>query len=768
MRLSKSEIQTGGLLMCSLLLGGLLFAACSRDPQVLKKKHYDKATSYMQAAKYREAEIEFSNAIQIDPKYAEAHYGLAQCLMKQKDWSHAYQELMRTVEFAPTNWQAQLDIANFYLAAHRLQDARDRAELILKGDPQNAGAEVVLSNADALQGDETKSLAEGQKAIEMAPDRAASYLNTAAIQEHGKDLVAAEKNFKKALELDPKNPATAIAVAEFYERQKKWPEAEQQLQSAIALDPKNPESRARLAQLFLFEGKKDAAEQTLRDAKAAMPDNSAGYRLLGEYYIAQGQMDKALAEFASLHTEHPKDASVADTYAELLIGQNKLDDASKVVDATLKSAPSDAGALISQSQILERQGKAQDAVHVLEGVTKNNPDNAAAHYHLGVAYAAASNYGQAEAEWREAIRLRPNIFDAHRALAVLAIRKNDTDLLKQSSEQMIKIAPAVPEGYIFHARALYATGNQVGAEADLKKVIEIAPQSPTGYVQMGDLRVSQKKPDEATKFYELALERAPSSVEAMTGLVNIDLARKDNARALKLVQDQMAKIPANSRFYALLGQVEMKNQNSAAAEAAFEKATEIDNNNVQAFMMLAAVEASRGSVDQAITNYERALQSNPRNARIDVSLGELLEAKGQWQQAEDRYQKALDAQPDYPVAANNLAYLMLEHGGNINVAVSLAQTARRGLPDLPNSADTLGWAYYHQGVYNAAIDLLREAVKGDDKNATYHYHLGMSYEKANNYAMAKKELEYTLQVNPNYSQADEIRKILAESPPKAE
>jgi tetratricopeptide (TPR) repeat protein len=387
---------------------------------------------------------------------------------------------------------------------------------------------------------------------------------------------------------------------------------------------------------------------------------------------------------------------------------------------------------------------------------------------MGVAYAAVANYGQAASEWDAAVHLRPNMLEARRALAILAMRKNDTPTLLQSSEAMIKIAPRMPEGYVFHARALFAQGNQAGAEADLKKVIEIAPQNATGYAQMGELRTAQKRPDDAAKFYAQALERDPSSAEALTGLVNVSLGRKEPAKALKIIQDQIARVPANSRFYVLLGEVELKNQNSTEAEKAFEKATEIDKNNVQAFMMLATVQASRGSVDQAIGEYQRALQANPRDSRLDVALGELFETKGQWQQAQDLYQSALQIQPDYAVAANNLAYLMLEHGGNVNVAFTLAQTARRGLPDLPNSADTLGWAYYHQGVYNAAIDLFQEAIKADAKNPTYHYHLGMSYEKANNPVMAKKELEYTLQVSPNFSQATEIRRVLAESATKAE
>jgi cellulose synthase operon protein C len=133
-------------------------------------------------------------------------------------------------------------------------------------------------------------------------------------------------------------------------------------------------------------------------------------------------------------------------------------------------------------------------------------------------------------------------------------------------------------------------------------------------------------------------------------------------------------------------------------------------------------------------------------------------------QAEDFYQKALQVQPDYPLAANNLSYLMLEHDSNVSVNLPLAQTARKGMPDLPNSADALGWAYYNQGVYNSAIDLLLEAAKGDSDNPTYHYHLGMAYEKVKNFPMARKELEYTLKLSPNYAHAADIKKTLAQTP----
>jgi tetratricopeptide (TPR) repeat protein len=233
---------------------------------------------------------------------------------------------------------------------------------------------------------------------------------------------------------------------------------------------------------------------------------------------------------------------------------------------------------------------------------------------------------------------------------------------------------------------------------------------------------------------------------------------------LQEVQGQLARTPNSSADYFLLGQVELRNQDAVKAEAALKKAVDLDKKNSGAALVLGQVEMSHGETQQAIDSYKHAIDADPRDIRLYVALGGVQESQGNWQQAEDSYQKALQVQPNYAVAANNLAYLMLNHGGNPNVALTLAQTARRGLPDVPNSADTLGWAYYNQGVYSAAIDLLQQAVKGDPKNASYYYHLGMAYEKQSNYSLAKKQFESALAVNPNFAQAGEIKKMLAESP----
>jgi len=79
------------LVVCLTLLSGfvLLFSSCSRDPNVRKLKYFESGQHYFQQGKYREAAIEFFNAIQIDQGFGEAHYGLAQTYLKVQQWSPA-------------------------------------------------------------------------------------------------------------------------------------------------------------------------------------------------------------------------------------------------------------------------------------------------------------------------------------------------------------------------------------------------------------------------------------------------------------------------------------------------------------------------------------------------------------------------------------------------------------------------------------------------------------------------------------------------------
>ncbi len=743
-------------------LAAIVLAGCSRDPNVRKQKYFESGTHYFEKQQYREAAIQFQNTIQTDPRYVDAHYQLAQCYLKLGLWGNAYQELLRTVDLKPDHLKGQQDLGVMLLASQKFIEAKEKAQLVLQKDPKNVDAHLLLANADAGLNNLEASLREVQEAIQLDPNRAASYLNQAYLQLTVNQAALAEESFKKAVQLDPKSATAITALGSLYQQQRRWPEAEQQFRRAVEVESKSPLPRAALARLYLAEGQNAQAEQVLLEAKKALADNSEGYRMLGDFYFNLGQLDKAVAEYASLYREHPKDLQVKKNYVQLLILHGPLDEATKLNDEILKANPKDMDALIDRGQILNRQGRPNDAILVLEPALKAEPHSALGHYHLGVAYSAVGNLARAESEWREAVRLRPTMTTAQQALASIALRKGNIDLLEKAAEALINANPGLPDGYVHRAAARLARRNVPGAEADLIKAIDVAPQNPLGFSRLGALRLTQKRFVESEKLFEQALERDPNFVEALQGLVASYVQQKQPAKGLARVNAQIVRAPENGAYYVLLGGLLVNDKQLDKAEAALQKAAELNNKDVNALLLLAQVQTARGSVDKAVASYQRSIEQNPREPRSYFMLGALEDGRKNWQRAQELYQKTLQVEPDFPLAANNLAYLMIEHGGNTDVALSLAQTARQKLPDSTHVADTLAWAYYHKGAYKLAIGLLEEAVKKEPQDPTFHFHLGLAYRRINDQTHAKAHLERALQINPKFERADEIRKALAE------
>src|SRR5947209_18714201 len=107
-----------------LALMGIVFSGCSRDPNVRKQKYFESGQRYFARGKYREAAIQFSNAVQVDPRFAQAHYQLAETYLKLRDFNRAYQELSRAVELAPDNYPAHVNLPNLLISARDLKPAR--------------------------------------------------------------------------------------------------------------------------------------------------------------------------------------------------------------------------------------------------------------------------------------------------------------------------------------------------------------------------------------------------------------------------------------------------------------------------------------------------------------------------------------------------------------------------------------------------------------------------------------------------------------------
>jgi len=733
-----------------LLVAAALLAGCHTDPNVLKQRFLESGKRDSAQGDYRNAANQYRNALKIDKGYAEAHYRLAQAYEHLGQYNAAYGELTVTVALQPTNLNARIDLGNLLLSGGKTNDAEAQANAVMAAQPNNPDAHAILSAVDLRRGQKSEALSEIQRALELDPNRAAFHQNLALLQAGDPARSSTvEAELKKAVALDPKSANSKLLLAAFYVQGRRWPEAEQMSRDAVATDPKSIPAREDLAQVFLKQGNQAKAEEVLRQASNDLAGDPQGVRILADYYARSGQLQKARAEFASLYAKLPKNISVQKGYVRVLFEVNDYAAARAIVAGLMKTSGRDPEVAVLNGIVLLNDGKASDAVNVIREAAKDAPGEAFVQYWLGKAAIAKGDVPLAVTSFRQAAQLNPSRLESQEALSRIALERGDMDLLADVANKTVTSAPRFPGGYVWRAIVEMSRNSTNSAEADLKTAIGVAPQSPQAYLELGKLRFAQKRYAEGVPLLEQALQFDPASVEPMRLLVAYDLNQKHPDKAMARVSAQIGKSPNNSSLYDLMAELELKAKNLDQASATAKKALEMNSGDGEAVMLFAQIQIQLGQVTPAIAAWEQWSKAHPNDAGALAILGTLEQSRGDRVKAEAYYTKSLQIQPEQPVAANNLAYLLLEQGGNIDQALTLAAAARKGMPNSPNAADTLAWAYYQKGIYGFARDLLENAVKVNPNSATFQYHLGMVYSKLREKDKATIHLKKAISLAPD-------------------
>jgi tetratricopeptide (TPR) repeat protein len=236
---------------------------------------------------------------------------------------------------------------------------------------------------------------------------------------------------------------------------------------------------------------------------------------------------------------------------------------------------------------------------------------------------------------------------------------------------------------------------------------------------------------------------------------------KKPAKALALAEERIAKNPKDAFAYNLLGEIELSQRNFPKAEEAFRKAIEIQplwpapHNNLAGLMLV------QGKKDEAISGLEAAVKANPDNLAAYLSIAQIYVQGKDYKKAMETYERALARKPDLWVALNDLAFLMVETGGDLDKAMGFAQKALTQRPEEPSVLDTVGWIYLKKGDSAKAIETLERARAKADADPSINYHLGMAYLKAAKTAQAKECLKKALAAERDFPGKAEAAKALS-------
>jgi tetratricopeptide (TPR) repeat protein len=745
---TKQIVRIAAVAVVSLAVG--FTAGCSRDPNVRKQKYLESGKKYMASGKYKEAGIQFYNALRIDKNYGDAHFELAKLDLKMGSAMPAYHELLNTVYLLPQNIEARLDLGNVYLAGGAPDRAEEQANAILAINPNYADAYALLSGAERQKKNNAEAMKDIQRALAIDPNRSVYHTEAAVLDAADPSSEgAAESELQKAASLDAKTPTPHLVLAVLLEKKGDLAGAEREYGVAIGISPKDLRVRGDLAGLYFREGNKEKAEQTLYKAVDDLPDNEESSKILLDYYTKSGQLDRAETTFADLSAKHPKSFGVKIIYAQILVDKHNFSRAAEVAKELTKSDGNDERVKMLNALVLINSGKVNDAFELLEKTAEGSPKNLQLQLLLARVAELDGNTTVSEASFRAAGKLDPGNMDALSGLADMAIRHNDVLALSDLADETIKDHPESIRGYFWRAAVEATRKDYDKAADDFETVLKKDPNNSPAYVELGAMKVAQGHAPEGKAMFEKGLEKDPNSVRALASIVDLDLKAKQPEQALAVTKAQIAKEPGNGAFYQTLAYIQLQTKDYKDAADSAQKAMQLLPISTVAVRLYSQAQMALGQIDPAITVWEGWTARHPVDAQALAILGSLEETKGEDTKAMDYYKKTLQLDSNNAVASNNLAYLMVEHGQSADVALTLAQTARRAMPDSPETADTLAWVNYAEHNYSAARDLLEQAAKAEPANASFQYHLGMTYSMLNDKANATMHLKKAASLAPN-------------------
>jgi tetratricopeptide (TPR) repeat protein len=261
--------------------------------------------------------------------------------------------------------------------------------------------------------------------------------------------------------------------------------------------------------------------------------------------------------------------------------------------------------------------------------------------------------------------------------------------------------------------------------------------------------------------FDRALELDPGSLDALTGLIGLDVAAKNPAAAVVRVEAALARSPADLQLLLLAARTYRAAGDQTRTEQTLQQVIEREPSSLQAYGMLGQLYVSQHRLDDAIGRFEQMAARQPRPVAAQTMIAMILQTQGKYAEAQKGYERVLKIDSRAAVAANNLAWLYAERGGgSLEAALQLAQTAKQALPDQPEVSDTLGWIYYKRELAGLAIPPFLEAVAKSPSNSTYHFHLGLAYQKVGDFGKAKTSFEQALRLNPKFPEAGEARRAL--------
>lgn len=287
-------------------------------------------------------------------------------------------------------------------------------------------------------------------------------------------------------------------------------------QKAVASDPNSVDAYTSLGYALKEVGDLTTAQAAFQRAAQLQSENFDAVYLLGQTCNELRQYERAVAHFEKALSLQPTFEPLHGELCQALFQINAVDRACDViVSAILKY-----------------------------------PKNALFHFFLGNLQSFRQAWPEAADSYTTALRLKPDLTQAHANMAAVFRAQGDLDAAIQSFRKALTIEPDSAEICGDLGAVYLELGRYREAEESSRKALSLRPLYPSAQNNLGMALMSQGRLLEAEKHYQIALSADPDSDVYLSNLGGSQLAQ---GRLSEAVASFRRAIQINPRFTAVRG-----------------------------------------------------------------------------------------------------------------------------------------------------------------------------------------------------------------------
>jgi tetratricopeptide (TPR) repeat protein len=807
-------------LLCAGLVILLALGACEQPDA---EEFVRRALDFRAKGEISASIIELKNALQQEPRNAQARFLLGQNYLTVRDFAGAEKELLRARDYGfPANQLAE-PLAEVWL--HQRQFEKVLAEILVP-DAASAATKSTLAiargRARRALGDLDGAMRDFEEALEQDPEHPVALVGRARIAMRLGDRPKIDEAVARAIEVAPDDLNVLALKGDFDFLRGDYASAEAGYEAVVKARPNSIVVRLALARAQIFQGKIDPAKGNLDLVLArakAHPDASYLRASLAledkDYERAQWHSEQALL----INPDHVQSLLIAGAASYLL---NRLEQADRYLSRVLAQDPKNRLARQLHDATRVRIGRSKDQASrvpllddsldptdlltLVDAKAKAGADTeagraflaglAAAHPEAVLMPRGALAGGSAEGR----LQLRAELERAPRdvpKLVHLARFEHDIGNDTEAISLLEEVLAANPYAVVPRALLgqLFLHGGRPGQALEvLATALRNQPKHPVLLGLKGLSLMQAGRPSEAKLVFQSLVEVEPGGVQAQyllalayreTGnsiqfkerlaqVLRLDSehfhASLDNIRLmaqagdLRSARDQIDDLlriaPENTEVLDLSGTIALLEGETEAAIGLLRRALKYGP-SATASLKLAYAQQRAGDGTGSRATLTAWLQNLPGDIVVRMALANKHLAAGEFEQARSHYTKISLVAPNNVVVLNNLAWVKLQLG-DIESAREDIERARRLAPDDPRVIDTFGLIQLRSGNAEAAARALRRAAGEAPDSPQVQAHLAQALARQGESAEARKILQRILSDHEDFPGQAEAINLLRE------